>query len=208
VGIQPYPVVWNSRKNVVNCASPMEATVAVSDCDTDSIVASIVTPGGYLVDLVWNHLNDKVYCSLTSWENTVAVFDAATNLVIDSFQMRGGPGEMAWDPVTNRTFVPNWDGSSVSVLRDDPPGITGPGSALTQACPVTPTVIKGILPLVGREPAILLDISGRKVAALLPGDNDIRYLSPGVYFVRPAGTVPASGIPGDSPFRAKVVVTR
>jgi hypothetical protein len=55
---------------------------------------------------------------------------------------------------------------------------------------------------------LLLDCVGRKVMDLQPGDNDVRHLAPGVYFVRPAGTVPASGIPGDSPFRAKVILTR
>jgi hypothetical protein len=32
--------------------------------------------------------------------------------------------------------------------------------------------------------AELLDISGRKVADLRPGANDVRALAPGVYFVR------------------------
>jgi DNA-binding beta-propeller fold protein YncE len=202
MGMRPYPVAWNSRKNVVYCGSTIEATVAVIDCDTDSVVASIPLPGDNLLDLVWNYVNDKVYCSV-SWENSVFVFDATTNRVLDSFRMRSGPCEMAWDPIANRTFVPNCDGSSVSVLRDNPPGITGPGSTLTRTCPVTPTVIKGMLPLATREFAVLLDITGREVAKLLPGENDVRHLSPGVYFVRPASSVErrASSI-------RKVILTR
>jgi hypothetical protein len=43
-------------------------------------------------------------------------------------------------------------------------------------CPRTGTVPK----------AALLDISGRKVLDLMPGPNDVRALSPGVYFVREA----------------------
>jgi hypothetical protein len=59
----------------------------------------------------------------------------------------------------------------------------------------------------GKRPrAALLDITGRKVADLCPGANDVRGLAPGVYFVRPAGTVPAGQ--GTVPIRAKVVVTR
>jgi hypothetical protein len=57
-------------------------------------------------------------------------------------------------------------------------------------------------------PMTLLDVAGRKAMDLHPGPNDVRHLAPGVYFVRPAGTVPASGIPRDSPFRAKVILTR
>jgi hypothetical protein len=52
-------------------------------------------------------------------------------------------------------------------------------------------------------PMTLLGVTGRKVMDLQPGDNDVRHLSPGVYFVRPAGTVP-----GDNPLRAKVILTR
>ncbi|MFO7639686.1 MAG: T9SS type A sorting domain-containing protein [bacterium] len=35
-------------------------------------------------------------------------------------------------------------------------------------------------------PMTLLDASGRKVMDLTPGDNDVRHLAPGVYFVRTA----------------------
>jgi hypothetical protein len=52
------------------------------------------------------------------------------------------------------------------------------------------TLVRGVLLLPGdRRPgtgdrAALLDISGRKVAELRPGANDVRALSPGVYFIR------------------------
>jgi len=35
-----------------------------------------------------------------------------------------------------------------------------------------------------RQPVVLLDAAGRKVMELRPGANDVRHLSPGVYFVR------------------------
>ncbi len=37
--------------------------------------------------------------------------------------------------------------------------------------------------------SVLLDITGRRVVDLVPGENDVRHLSPGVYFVRPASSV-------------------
>jgi hypothetical protein len=49
----------------------------------------------------------------------------------------------------------------------------------------------------------LRDISGRKVADLHPGANDVRALAPGVYFVRPV-----SGAEREAPGVTKVVVTR
>ncbi|OYD16229.1 hypothetical protein CH330_03470 [candidate division WOR-3 bacterium JGI_Cruoil_03_51_56] len=53
-----------------------------------------------------------------------------------------------------------------------------------------PTIVRGVLSLpgaysVGRNASCsLLDITGRKVMDLKLGENDIRHLSPGVYFVR------------------------
>jgi hypothetical protein len=84
--------------------------------------------------------------------------------------------------------------------------IAEPESPVTHK-PAPATIARAVLYVPGTS-GVLLDISGREVAKLHPGDNDVRHLSPGVYFVRPVGTVPASGIPGDSPFRAKVILTR
>ncbi len=58
----------------------------------------------------------------------------------------------------------------------------------------TATIVRGVLflgdcPRMGTVPkTALLDISGRKVLDLKPGPNDVRALSPGVYFVREAQT--------------------
>ncbi|MFO7675041.1 MAG: hypothetical protein R6X12_01800 [bacterium] len=50
-----------------------------------------------------------------------------------------------------------------------------------------PTVIRGTLLLPGPAPgsgtACLVDVTGRRVMALAPGPNDVRRLSPGVYYV-------------------------
>ncbi len=69
------------------------------------------------------------------------------------------------------------------------PGLEGAASPRLRAAKL-PTIVRGVLPL---EPASgegrmatgeLLDISGRKVTDLHAGANDVRYLAPGVYFVR------------------------
>jgi len=61
-----------------------------------------------------------------------------------------------------------------------------------------PTLVRSVLRLPGREPAVLLDATGRRLLVLAPGDNDIRALPAGLYFVRPVD-------PGDRTIR-KVVV--
>jgi hypothetical protein len=73
----------------------------------------------------------------------------------------------------------------------------GPFTAIEQngerevRCANWPTVVRGVLrfqPRAGSSqlPAMLVDITGRRVMDLAPGPNDIRLLAPGVYFVRTA----------------------
>jgi len=77
----------------------------------------------------------------------------------------------------------------------------------------SPTVVRNVLflPKMGTVPSgtvpisgpWLIDIGGRKVMDLQPGENDVRALAPGVYFMRQASSVEhqASNV-------SKVVVTR
>ncbi len=46
------------------------------------------------------------------------------------------------------------------------------------------SLVRAVLRLPGNEPASLLDITGRRVTGLVPGQNDVRHIAPGVYFVR------------------------
>lgn len=48
------------------------------------------------------------------------------------------------------------------------------------------TICRGVLRLQGKQEADLLDVAGRRVVLLQPGENDIRRLAPGIYFVRTA----------------------
>ncbi len=60
------------------------------------------------------------------------------------------------------------------------------------------TFARSTFRLQGSETARLLDTNGRTVADLAPGENDVRHLVPGVYFVAPRGR----------PVTAKVIVPR
>lgn len=70
------------------------------------------------------------------------------------------------------------------------------------------TILSGIMRLEHSEPAVLLDITGRKVVDLKSGTNDIRHLAPGVYFIREQSAFISqlSGRPAMN--IAKVVVVR
>lgn len=92
----------------------------------------------------------------------------------------------------------------------------GPGRSGVAVAPSVPpgqqhtigTIIRGVLCL-PVEPGVpscvirLFDATGRMVMDLAPGENDIRHLSPGIYFVRQE-----SGVMHDAPGVRKLVIQR
>jgi hypothetical protein len=95
------------------------------------------------------------------------------------FVQRTGFGSAAADPST---------GVAIAVGTTDlPVGTEGSGADHTNV-PYS-TIARNTFFLPAKVGMNLLDISGRKVMDLLPGENDVRHLSPGVYFVRQASSV-------------------
>jgi hypothetical protein len=73
-------------------------------------------------------------------------------------------------------------GTGVEEARNDVRGTMNAG----------PTIVRGVFNLQSsisnlKSETAMLDITGRQVMALRPGANDVRTLSPGVYFVRDEG---------------------
>jgi hypothetical protein len=99
-------------------------------------------------------------------------------------------------------------GQLYSVYRTARPGVQEVAPDLIADSRIA-TVVRGVLyARVGSRRNAeygteLLDISGRKVLDLKPGANDVRVLSPGVYFVRQA-----SGVKHEVSSVTKVVITR
>ncbi len=58
------------------------------------------------------------------------------------------------------------------------------GSPKAEGQRTSQTICQSMLTLAGSQPADLLDIAGRKVIELKPGQNDVRHIAPGAYFVR------------------------
>ena len=73
--------------------------------------------GDYSWTLVYNSLNNKVYCANRSGDN-VTVIDGATNSVITTISVGSGSRAFAWNPIQNRTYVANYWSFTVSVIRD------------------------------------------------------------------------------------------
>ncbi len=74
-------------------------------------------------------------------------------------------------------------------IGDSAPGVEQSRTPQASSFKTGATVVRRVLflsgdcPRTGTVPKALLDISGRKVMELRPGANDVRCLSPGVYFV-------------------------
>ncbi len=77
-------------------------------------------------------------------------------------------------------------------------GVLGDAGFAGRTSMSIPSPVRHSLSLPGRSGAVLFDITGTRVASLQPGENDIRHVSPGVYFVRV----------DESSSAAKVVVSR
>ncbi|UCG41833.1 MAG: YncE family protein [candidate division WOR-3 bacterium] len=162
--------------------------VAVLDGRADTLVREIWDPGGgdFILDLCYDAADNKVYVACEG-EDLVAVIDGKSDEVLGSIAVGRSPSALVWNPRDNRVYCANYYSSSVTIIRDSMPGgLTGgpehPRTGLTE-----PSIVKGIMFLPGKEDAVLLDIMGRKVMDLHPGENDIRHAAPGIYFVRKEG---------------------
>ncbi len=89
---------------------------------------------------------------------------------------------------------------NVAIAEPKPPVAFEPAGA---------TIVRGVLNLQSeirnlKSEFVLLNSAGRKVMDLTPGENDIRHLSPGVYFIRGKGS---RGRGSEGPSR-RVILTR
>jgi YVTN family beta-propeller protein len=189
----PTDLCYNQIDNKVYCTAMgawgLRGTVTVIDGALNHRVALVMVECRPIA-VRHNPRDDKVYCvnSYTN-SNSVTVIDGRTNVADTTIDVGPNPISLACNPDQVRVYVGNHEGSSVSVLRDNPAGIDRVTEQRFSRFESQPTIVSGVL-LLGIDNrqhstyrAELLDISGRKVLDLKPGPNDVRMLAPGVYFV-------------------------
>lgn len=149
-----------------------------------------------------------------SGENVHVVWEAYSDGRYGIYYRHSPDRGQTWLPIERLTADAAWsgdasvavDGASVHVAwtdrcdgnpeiyyRRNPtgnPGVVENQPAASRRQP-TATVARGVLKYQptansSQPSAELLDIAGRKVMDLQPGDNDIRHIAPGIYFVRSA----------------------
>ena len=114
------------------------------------------------------------------WNDSVAVIDGASDIVITTIPTGDEPLAFAWNPMQNRTYVANFSSSSISVIRDNI-GIEENNSHSIEKADFSATIFNGPLQLPKDRSCRVFDITGRQVML----DN----MKPGIYFIEVDGTI-------------------
>jgi DNA-binding beta-propeller fold protein YncE len=170
---------------------PGDCIVRVLDTRSDTVTASFFGPR-MVSGMCLDHTGNYIYCAVYA-DSTMFVIDVRGDSVLSMF---GVPTEAAArDPLvanrrTDRIYEAQYDVNfgfrGIPVVRDSMP-IGLEELVSTERRPgVSPTLVSRSAPLRASVSAELYDASGRRVAALRQGLNDISQLVPGVYFLREA----------------------
>jgi DNA-binding beta-propeller fold protein YncE len=188
---------WNPRNDRLYCIAA-GSILMVIDCATDSVVSyQYLGEGARRLQL--DTAGNRIFVTTQDYLHVV---DGWGDTLVATLDIPGA-NFMAWCPLRRRLFISTSD-TTIAVVRQ--------AVGIEEGRKPEVTVVRGVLVMPAasgdgrRANSELLDISGRKVMSLCPGPNDVRSLSPGVYFVRPAAGVKrnASSIERMS----KVVVAR
>ena len=121
----------------------------------------------------------------------VCVFDARGDTLLLTIPAAGDNwGPIVWNQFDGRIYVLNKTHDAVLVIRDTTTAVAEPAAEVCQPSKLDATICRGRLRLGGYGPVWLLDLTGRRVAGLKPGNNDVHGLKGGVYFIKSgSGTV-------------------
>ncbi len=202
---------WASRFCYVPSAHKLYGCVNYSGHPPgNSLCRAIDTRTNVLTDSFWlgrqtsgmclDHTGNYIYC--TGYEvNVLLIIDTRADSVLTMFDL---PSSTFGPPLLNRTtnrVYPSGSGNPIPVVRDSMLIGLEELKSTQSMSGVAPTLVSRAVPFRSTTPAELYDASGRRIAALRSGLNDISALAPGVYFVRGATGV------RETPSVRKVVLT-
>ncbi|MEO0019151.1 MAG: hypothetical protein ABIK47_00730 [candidate division WOR-3 bacterium] len=187
-------MIYNPQNNLLYLAAYYHTLLVINPAQM-TIVESIPI-GSDAAAMALDEIANKLYLSM-NYSNRVLVVDCQTNRLAAEITVYGYPHALAFSPQNRRMFVATPNNSAIAVLRDTIMVDIAEQNPKSEAQQITPTIVRNVLklePVFGlRSSVLLLDITGRKVLDLKPGANDIRHLSPGVYFLmRKKGTATES----------------
>ncbi|MEO0020883.1 MAG: hypothetical protein ABIK48_01760 [candidate division WOR-3 bacterium] len=178
-------------------------TILIIDPRTDSIIGGIrVQPwvtrsSNYRAGEFWGMdyapWSNRLYVvSCTAGQGVVrsfiSVYDCTTDSLIgQSCYQIPVIAQIYCNPLNRKIYISSPEDFAIYVFRDSLVGVEERG-VVSSPAEAEPTLVRSILYLPERAGAagkpVLVDITGRRVLELVPGANDVRGLTPGVYFVR------------------------
>ncbi|MFO7676022.1 MAG: hypothetical protein R6X12_06895, partial [bacterium] len=150
------------------------------DTRADTVSAVVPVGTGEVFALLYSAASGLLYAAC--YLDEVAVLSADGTGVRKKLRVGGLPEVMVAAPEYGYVYVAHWSGSWIFVIKDSVTGLEEPGPVAGWPSRVRASVTAGRLRV--EAAGLLLDVSGRAVARLEKGENDVRHLSPGVYFVR------------------------
>jgi DNA-binding beta-propeller fold protein YncE len=161
-------------------------SVLVLDTRSDTVVARLSEGSGQRYGCL-DHSGRYLFVPAVASDNSLIVYDTQHDSVVAVYEKL--PGALTVVPNSEQRSVYAMCSDVILVYPDSPPGVEEAPSDAVRATKSGPSVVSGTLFLTeaaGFKPqaASLMDAMGRKALNLRPGENDIRVLAPGVYFVR------------------------
>lgn len=186
-GNEPQGVIW-TPDNRVFVTAYWDGKLHMMDGDSLRFSRE-VTLDGNPGPMLYNSNTEKLFVA-RPLQSTVMVIDARRGhegRLIDDIVTGSGPKPMTIYPAQDQVYIANSWGRTITVLKDVI-GVAGPEEPEPwgDAGRLSPSVARAAVRLHGPDPVLLHDRTGRSVAELRPGQNDIRRLPRGVYFARTA----------------------
>lgn len=115
MGKNPIEVCYNSINHKVYVRRSGGSSIIIIDGATNEIIDSIIgIPGVHA--LVYNFLNNKLYCAYGHQKDSVLVIDCATNQIIKRILNTSCGGRSLFTPLNNKVYFANYISNSVSVI--------------------------------------------------------------------------------------------
>jgi YVTN family beta-propeller protein len=168
-------------------------SVFMVDARTDSI-RSALRCGSSPKALEYSSASNLVYCANSGWDN-LSIISADGSRVLGTVPASDYPQDLLVCPEFEKLYVGHGGETNMLYIVRDRVGISEREATLATAARVPASVVTGTYRYDGGASASLVDASGRRVAAIMPGHNDLRALAPGVYAV----------IAPDARYRGRVV---
>jgi hypothetical protein len=149
----------------------LQYTLTTAAFDTGRMEISLVLPAG---DSAMRAVRFDTLKILSPTRTTLSFLLGDTTFPLAVDWDGNGPRDTTLYPNFNDTLSLR----AAGIAERQPQLLPVAGNLLLNA-----TVVRGALWLGGGKLAVLTDITGRKVAVLHPGENNLRRLAPGVYFV-------------------------